>query len=270
MNIGIFDSGSGGLHILNALQKSHPAYSYVYLADSAFGSYGNATHTSILAQSESALYFLRSQKCTLIIIACNSASSEALRILQHKYSSEDFSILGILIPTAEVAICTAKNTLIGLLGTTATISSGAYQRELTKLNPSAKTVLSASPNLARLIEQHATQDEINNALDFALEPFKNSSPGVLILGCTHYEYIRDMIAHKLPHTKIITTGPIISKKLSNYFKNHPNIEQALSTSSCITFFNTSDSADFRAHVSNTFQDSNIIHHAVLTHPDNLL
>lgn len=229
MKIGVFDSGLGGLFVLKSLVKELPEYDYVYLGDTQRVPYGNRSHDTIYLFLEQAIEYLFRQNCVLVIVACNTASAEALRRIQQNYLPRhypDRRVLGVIIPTAEEALKDPKIKRIGVLGTRATISSRAYVREIKKLNRKVKVFQSAAPLLVPLIEN----DEIKWAepiLREYLKPLLKAKVQAIILGCTHYPILKKQI-HKLAKTPIISQDECIPAKLDNYLARHKEIGDRLS------------------------------------------
>ncbi|PIR86777.1 MAG: glutamate racemase, partial [Candidatus Harrisonbacteria bacterium CG10_big_fil_rev_8_21_14_0_10_49_15] len=134
----MFDSGLGGLTILRVVQKALPEYNYVYLGDTARSPYGTRSRDAVYEFTKQAVDFLISKDCELIIIACNTASSEALRKIQHEYLPLKYAgkkVLGVIIPAAEEAVKETINKRVGVIATSGTVLSGAFTRELVKLSP---------------------------------------------------------------------------------------------------------------------------------------
>lgn len=238
MKIGIFDSGVGGLLIAKSIRKTLPQYDYVYLGDTKRVPYGNRSHETILEFTREAVkYFFEKENCGLIIIACNTASAQALRELQKEYgTSSPFTrgrneegvnkkILGVIIPVAEEC---ANFKRVGILATSATVSSNTFPQEIKKINSKITVFQNSAPMLVPLVEN----GEKKNALPFLkeyLKPLINKKIDALILGCTHYPYFKKEIKNILPkNTKIISQDEIIPKKLKNYLNKHTEIEKTLS------------------------------------------
>jgi len=241
MKIGIFDSGLGGLFVTKTLVKKLPQYDYVYLGDTQRVPYGNRSHEIVYQFLEEAVDYLFKHGCGLIIVACNTASAEALRRIQQEYLPAHYpkrKVLGIIIPTAEAALKDPKIKRVGVLATQGTVSSGAYTRELKKIYPDVTAVQQSAPLLVPLIE--------NNAVEFAdpilrayLRPLLKKNINVLILGCTHYPILKQHIQKICGKgVKIISSDAIISGKLANYLQRHPEIEKGLSKNKRREFFVT--------------------------------
>ena len=140
--IGVFDSGYGGLTILEDFRKRLPEYDYLYLGDNARAPYGNRSFDMVYEFTRQAVLYLFEQGCSLVILACNTASAKALRNIQQTDLPQldpDFRVLGILIPTVEALGSLTKTRHVGLIGTVGTIQSGSYPIEVHKLFPDMKS-----------------------------------------------------------------------------------------------------------------------------------
>ena len=229
MKIGIFDSGLGGLIITRELTKQLPDYDYIYLGDTARVPYGNRSQAAVYEFTRQAVEYLFKQGCQLIILACNTASAEALRKIQQDYLPKhypDRRVLGVIIPTAEVAVA-GKPQKLGVLATASTVNSEAYPRELHKLDPHLQIVQQAAPLLVPLVENNGLQ-WVEPILDSYLEPLREANIDALILGCTHYPFIKDLIRQKMPaEVKVLSQDEIIPDKLRDYLNRHPEINELL-------------------------------------------
>lgn len=241
MKIGVFDSGLGGLFVLRALAREMPEYDYVYLGDTQRVPYGNRSRETIFKFLEEAVEALFKKDCGLVVVACNTASAEALRKIQQEYLPRNAKrypgrrVLGVIIPTAEVALA-GKNSQpprIGVLATQATVRSGTYERELKKIDPRAQIFQQAAPLLVPLIENDGARwaEPIVRAY---LAPLLRKKIDTLILGCTHYPALKGMIkkiageyGKGAAAIRIISQDEIIPGKLKNYLKRHPEINKTL-------------------------------------------
>ncbi len=224
--IGVFDSGLGGLTVLKHFLKKLPQYDYLYLGDTARVPYGSHSQDVIYKYTREAVDFLFSQGCRLVILACNTASSQALHRLQQEYlpaKYPDRRILGVIIPLAEYA---SQFENIGIIGTRATISSGAYEQEIKKLKPKAKIIVNSAPLLVPLIEENWTgQDVINKILKKYLYLLKKEKIKILILGCTHYPFLIKNIRRLMGKNCLVPDpGKIIADSLENYLNKHPEFK----------------------------------------------
>lgn len=248
--IGIFDSGFGGLDILREVVKVLPEYDYIYLGDTARAPYGSRSQDLIYKFTEQAVNFLFKQKCQLIILACNTASSEALRKIQQEYLPNYYPkkrILGVIIPATEMAVELTNNNRVGVIATEGTITSEAFERELKKLKPEIKVFQKACPLLCPIIEAgEQTSGVLEVALKNYLAPLIEKNIDVLILGCTHYGLLKDEIrAITGDDVKLVLEGKIVSEKLKGYLKRHPEIENKLTKNSKIEFWTTDLTDKFR-------------------------
>jgi len=231
MRIGIFDSGLGGLIIAKSIVKAMPQYDYVYLGDTKRVPYGNRSHEAVYQFTREAVdYLFKKENCALVILACNTASARALRRIQKDYKNTNKKVLGVLIPAAEGA----AEFKIGVLGTSGTVSSGAFPKEILKLwkNKPAGGRVKIFQNPAPLLVPLAEEGETKNALPFIkkyLQVFLNKKLDALVLGCTHYPIFKQEIKKLLPRTiKIISQDEIVPKKLKNYLARHQEISKKLS------------------------------------------
>ncbi len=154
MKIGVFDSGLGRLLIARSIIEIMPKYDYFYLGDTARVPYGTRSADIVFAFSREAVDYMFRKGCQLIVVACNTASADALRRIQREYLPKkypDRRVLGVLIPAAEAAAA-AGNGPIGVLATQATVVSGAFIREIVKLRPDVHVIQQAAPLLVPLIE----------------------------------------------------------------------------------------------------------------------
>ncbi|MHB8904195.1 MAG: glutamate racemase, partial [Patescibacteria group bacterium] len=153
--IGVFDSGLGGLTVLKKFLIGLPGYHYLYLGDTARVPYGDKSPETIYNYTIQAVEFLFKKDCNLVIIACNTASAQALRKLQQEWLPKNYPkrrVLGVIKPLAEAISKNTTNKRVGIIGTNATINSGAYTREINELNPKLYVYEQAAPLLVPLIE----------------------------------------------------------------------------------------------------------------------
>lgn len=232
--IALFDSGIGGLTVLKPILKALPEYDYLYLGDNGRSPYGGRSPEVIKKFAEEAVEYLFSRGAKLIIFACNTASSVALRHVQQKYlkgtKEKDRKILGVLIPVAEEAVKHTKVGRVGVVGTKATISSHSYDAEIHKLNPNIKVYSQACPLLVPFIEEGwQERPEAKSILKKYLKPLKSCNIDTLILGCTHYPLMhKEFEKYMGKKVKVFDTGEVVAEKLKDYLARHPEIESKLS------------------------------------------
>lgn len=189
--IGVFDSGIGGLTVVRELMERLPNEEIVYFGDTARLPYGTKSPETVLRFSRQNLSFLKEKKVKLIVVACNTASSIALSMLVEE---EEMPVVGVLLPGARAAARTTRNKRIGVIGTTATIRSGAYEAALREIEPGIEIWPLPCPLFVPLAEEGWLDNEITylTAKSY-LEPLAAFGADVLVLGCTHYPLLKDVI-----------------------------------------------------------------------------
>ncbi len=225
MKIGVFDSGLGGLAVARAIMARLPEYEYVYLGDTKRVPYGGRSQEAIHEFTSEALDFLFAADCHLVVLACNTASAEALRKTQQEYLPDrypDRRVLGVVIPCVEAAVATGAHR-IGVLGTRSTVESGAYPREIIRRCPEAEVVQVAAPMLVPLIENDAVRH-----LDPFLQEYLDALGYVeaLVLGCTHYSLIASQVRRRFAGP-VLVSDEVVPEKLADYLLRHPEHESKL-------------------------------------------
>lgn len=231
MKIGIFDSGVGGLIIMKAICKKIPEYDYVYIGDTKRVPYGGRSHETIYDFTCDALdYFFKKENCKIVILACNTASSRALRKIQKVYIPKYFpdrKVIGVLIPSTEECINSKK---VGIIATKGTVNSNTFPLEINKLNPQIKIFQNPAPLLVPIIEEGDYEFALP-ILQKYLKPILNKKIDTLVLGCTHYpilkKEIKGIVGSKV---RVISQDEIIPEKLKEYLSRHSEIEKKLTKS----------------------------------------
>lgn len=232
--IGVFDSGYGGLTVLKELLSKLPEYKYIYLGDNARAPYGNRPQKEIYRFTREAVDFLVKKGCKLIIIACNTASSGALKKIQQEYLPKKYpqlKVLGVIRPVVEIAAQKNKKKRIGVIGTKATIESGIYKQEINEVNPKIEVFQQACPLLVPLVEnEEINKPKTKKIIKKYLQAFKNKKINTLILGCTHYPLLLKEIKKAVDKKILILNSPAgVAKKTKDYLKRHPEIKRKLKT-----------------------------------------
>ena len=248
--IGVFDSGFGGLTILQAFLDKLPEYDYVYLGDNARTPYGNKSQSVIYEYTREAVEFLFRRGSRLIILACNTASAKALRKIQQEWLPlhyPDRRVLGVVIPLAEEAVTASRHRRIGVIGTRATIESKVYEQELLKLETDLKIYGQPCPLLVPLVEENwVGKPETTMILKKYLRPLKTKHIDTLILGCTHYPFLKKYVERIMGKNCHILDAPgIVADKLAYYLQRHPEIEEKLPKSGQRAFYTTDDTERFK-------------------------
>lgn len=241
--IGIFDTGFGGLTIMREIVKQLPEYKYIYLGDTARVPYGTRSDDLIYNFTKQAIDFFFKRECDLVVLACNTVSGNALGKIQREYLPKvypDKKVLGVIVPTAESAALKTKNKKIGVIATSRTVLSGAFEKELLKIDPKIQVFQNASPLLSLIIEQGEHNSKaVDIFIKKYLKPLINEKIDTLILGCTHYGILESKIK-KIAGKKIvvISEAGIVAKKLKNYLQRHPEIETKLNRNGERIFYST--------------------------------
>ena len=238
-----FDSGFGGLSVVREIRKKLPHYSFTYLGDNARTPYGSRPLDVIHQYTLEGIVELFGRGAELIIVACNTSSSVALRKIQQEYLPRhhpEKRVLGIVIPTAEEVSSLSGTKVIGILATEATVNSLAYPQEILKIDPHVHVHQQACPLLVPIIESgelEAAEVPARLYVDQLLK--KDARIDTMLLGCTHYALIEEMLRHWVPlEIRIVSQGRIVADKLVDYLRRHPEIEQRLSRSATETFLST--------------------------------
>ena len=209
--IGIFDSGVGGLTVARSIKKYLKNEDIIYFGDTARVPYGNKSKSTIIRFSNEIMKFLIKHKVKMVVVACNTASSFSLPQLKNRY---DLPIIGVISPGVKEAVLFTKNNRIGVIGTNSTISSGAYDRELEKVNKKSILFSTKCPLFVHLVENGFTKDKITyEVVKKYLTPFKKQKIDTLILGCTHYPLIKNVIQKVMPKVKLIDSSYAVAKEV---------------------------------------------------------
>lgn len=219
--IGVFDSGVGGLTVLAEIRKNLLNENIIYLGDTKNFPYGNKNKEEIIKFAIQNVETLIKQNVKIIVIACGTATSQALDIVKEKF---DIPIIGIIEPTVEY-IEKQKYQKVGVIATEGTIRSGAWEQKLKERMPEIEVTNKACPMLATIAEEgKARSVEGRTAIKEYMRPFKEKHIDKIILGCTHYPIYEKIIREELEYeVELINTGVTVSKYLQKYLKEH-NLE----------------------------------------------
>lgn len=266
--IGVFDSGYGGLTILKGLVAVLPQYSYIYLGDNARAPYGDRSAQEIAKFTTEGVEYLFSLGCELVILGCNTASANALRSIQQdvlpkKYP--DKKVLGILVPTIEQitgvswksdkkleSVDRQPTMTVGVLATQQTVASKSYEHEIHKRSNTIIVIQQACPDLVPLIERGASEAELTGKIQEYLDLLYGKITDVplraVLLGCTHYALIADLVARLLPSNVHLYEQPnIVAISLAEYLQRHPEIERKINREGSRTFLTTGFVEAVQAH-----------------------
>ncbi len=250
--IGIFDSGYGGLTILNGIRQLLPQYDYLYLGDNARTPYGNRSFEVVYEFTRQAVVRLFEMGCHLVILGCNTASAKALRSIQQndlpKLDAQR-RVLGIIRPTAEVIGSLTTSRHIGIFATEGTIRSESYTLEIHKLFPDIQVTGVACPFWVPLVEYNeADSPGADYFVKKRVDQLMASDPEIdtVILGCTHYPLLLPKIKQFMPETiRIVSQGEYVAKSLQDYFLRHPEIEQKCTHGGQVHYLTTENPEKFK-------------------------
>lgn len=248
----MFDSGFGGLTILDGIRQKMPQYDYIYLGDNARTPYGTRSFDVVYEFTLQAVRKLFSMGCPLVILGCNTASAKALRSIQQEYlpfNAQDRRVLGVIRPTAEIVGELSTTRHIGVLATEGTIKSQSYNLEIAKLYPDTVVSGQACPMWVPLVENNEFDKPgadyfVRDSIEKLLA--QDQLIDTIILGCTHYPLLMDKIRRYCPpHIKLVPQGKYIADSLYNYFERHTDMQQRISTGGTCQYFTTESRTKFR-------------------------
>jgi len=247
--IGVFDSGFGGLTVLKEIESVLPDNDFLYLGDNARTPYGNRSFEIVYAYTLQAVKWLFDRGCGLVIIACNTAASKALRSIQQNNLTDiapERRVLGILRPVTEWVGHQSKSGHIGILATAGTVASDSYAIEIKRFFPHITVVQEACPMWVPLVENNEWNSEGSDYfIRQHIDRLTDSDPLIdtVVLGCTHYPLLQEKIAlHLSPGMRIVSQGKVVAESLVNYLKRHPEVSAQCSHGGRREFY-TSEKAD---------------------------
>lgn len=254
--IGVFDSGYGGLTILEKFREILPEYDYIYLGDNARTPYGTRSFDVVYEYTLQCVKKLFEMNCELVVLGCNTASAKALRTIQQNdlpKLSPDRRVLGVIRPTVEVISDYTKTNHVGILGTQGTIQSGSYPIEINKLFPEVKVTSQACPMWVPLIENNEYQSP---GADYFVKKYVDNllrnDPLIdtIVLGCTHYPLLLKKIRQYIPpHIQVIAQGAIVAESLKNYLSRHTDMNKKISKNGNCLFYTTESVEKFTSSAS---------------------
>ncbi len=250
-SIGIFDSGYGGLTVFKAIREQLPEYDYLYFGDNARSPYGDHSFDTVYKYTLECVEWLFSRGCSLVILACNTASAKALRniqqlVLPQKYPGK--RVLGVIRPTAEVIGNYSQTGYVGVMGTRGTINSGSYALEIGHFFPHINVFQQACPMWVPLIENG---EHTGEGADFFVQKYLKElmqlAPKMdcILLACTHYPLLEPKIRQFLsPDFHILSQGEIVANSLTDYLQRHPEMEMKLGKQGHTRYITTGDTESF--------------------------
>ena len=268
--IGVFDSGYGGLTILDKIREVLPEYDYIYLGDNVRAPYGTRSFEVVYEFTRQAVNKLFDMGCHLVILACNTASAKALRSIQMNDLPQidpARRVLGVIRPTVECVGEISKNQHIGVLATAGTIKSESYPLEIHKLFPEIQVSGTACPMWVSLVENNESQDEgadyfIRKYIDQLLS--KDPQIDTVILGCTHFPILLPKIPQYIPdHISVIAQGEYVAESLKDYLKRHPEMDAKCTKNGNCQFYTTEAEEKFSESASTFLKQQISVKHITL-------
>ena len=254
--IGVFDSGYGGLTVLDKIKEYMPEYDYIYLGDNARTPYGTRSFEVVYEFTLQAVKKLFEIGCPLVILACNTASSKALRTIQQKdlpLIDPSRRVLGVIRPTVECVGKITESQHVGIVATCGTIQSQSYVLEMQKLWPDITVTGEACPMWVPLVENNEYQSEgsdyfVKQHINRLLA--KDELIDTIILGCTHYPLLYDKIrAFTPPHVNLLPQGNYVAESLKDYLKRHPEMDERCTKGGTCQFLTTEKVEKFKESAS---------------------
>lgn len=262
--IGVFDSGYGGLTVLEGIRKALPQYDYIYLGDNARAPYGVRSFEIVYRFTLEAVQHLFDLGCPLVILGCNTASAKALRTIQQNdlpvMTDPTRRVLGVIRPTVERLGEISRTGHVGVLGTPGTIASRSYDMEVAKLYPDFVVTGHACPMWVPLVENRESmspgadyfvKQEIERLFD------TDSQIDTVVLGCTHYPLLLEKIKKYLPAgVSLVLQGEITGSSLADYLHRHPEMETRISRGASCSYLTTENAERF-SDMASIFLSTNV-------------
>jgi glutamate racemase len=233
--IGIFDSGIGGLTVARALMEQLPEYDIIYFGDTARTPYGSKSPDTVVKYSVENTEFLLSKGAKIIIMACNTASSVAFETVAEKFNCPLFEVIS---PAVKLAVRKSEKKRIGVIGTRATVNSGAYEKKIKEISPGAKVYSTPCPLLVPIVEEGwLKRPETKMIVKKYLHPLKIKQIDTLILGCTHYPLLTNIIQKKIGQkVTIVDSSFSTAENVKEFLQHNPEVDSQMSKKGKAIFF----------------------------------
>lgn len=245
--------------MLKELVHTLPQYDYLYLGDNARAPYGTRSFQTVYKYTLQAVQWFFGQGCSLVILACNTASAKALRTIQQNDLISKFQekrVLGVIRPTTEIIGDFTKTGSVGILGTNGTVQSGSYPIEIAKYFPGVKVFQQACPLLVPLVENNEYE---STGADYFIKKYidellaQSDQIDTILLACTHYPLLMAKFKQFCPdHITILSQGEIVANSLSAYLHRHPEMDAKCSQNGTIELYTTDSKEDFDRHTATFF------------------
>jgi len=234
--IGIFDSGIGGLTIVREIFKQLPTYQITYFGDTARTPYGNKSNETIITYALQDTEFLLAKGAKIIVVACNTASAVAAKILKKKFPNTP--IFEVITPAVTKSVKTTKNKRIGVIGTRATVASKIYEQQITNLKDKLTVISKPCPLFVSLVEENWADQPITKMIARKyLYSLRHEQIDTLILGCTHYPLLKHVISQKMgKNVALVDPAEQTALQLKTYIEENSSVQKQLTTNNEHQFF----------------------------------
>lgn len=241
--IGFLDSGVGGLSVVKEVMKQLPKEQIVFIGDTARNPYGNRTTEEVIQFSRELADFLIHKNIKMLVVACNTATAVALEVLKKELN---IPVIGVIEPGSQSAIEQTKNNEIGVIGTVATINSKEHQKQIKALRPSAQVHTLSVPKFVEIVEKNDLASEYAKmVISEELHALKDTKIDTLILGCTHYPLLENLIQEYLGDAVSLIDPAILTTQLiEKYLKENDLLNDQIGKSTKSVFYTTAAAERF--------------------------
>lgn len=252
--IGVFDSGLGGLTVLKEIMELIPTESVVYFGDNGRAPYGTKSKETVLKYTFQDIRFLLNQDIKMIVIACNTASACSLQTVKNSF---DIPVIEVVEPGALTAVRETRNKKVGVIGTSATVSSGVYERAIHRLDGSIQIYSKACPLFVPLAEAGWWENDIAYRIaEEYLIPLKNEGIDTLVMGCTHYPLLQETIGSVMgPEVSLVSSAREVAKVVKDVIAEN-NMARDRDIKPVYRYY-TSDSVELFESLGNSILDTRI-------------
>jgi glutamate racemase len=233
--IGVFDSGIGGLTVVRALKQHLPGHSILYFGDTARTPYGTKSPETVIEYAVEDAEILLQRGARILVVGCNTASSVATDTLRNKF---DVPIFEVISPAVDIAVSQPKGQKVGVIGTRATVNSGVYEHQIKAIRPDMDVYSAPCPLLVPLVEEGwLKRGETRRIVKKYLHPLKLKQIDMLILGCTHYPLLKEVIQAKIgKRVKIIDSSEAVSASVKDFLQDNPPVARDLKREGLCRFY----------------------------------
>jgi glutamate racemase len=260
--IGVFDSGIGGLTVVKALKRYLSDYNILYFGDTARTPYGTKSPETVIHYAIEDAEILLRKGAQMLVVACNTASSIATDVLKERF---DVPILEVISPAVKMAVSDPKRTRVGVIGTRATVNSGIYEDKIKAVRPEMKIYSQPCPLLVPLVEEGwLKKEETRKIVKKYLHPLKLKQIDILILGCTHYPLLKEIIQTKIgKRVRIIDSSEALSDSVTEFLHHNPHVDGALGKDGNCRFFVSDVTEQFQRIAKTILKTGVILEHIEL-------